>query len=101
MKTETISILAVDDEEPFLHLIETLLHLEGYQVEVAKDGVFAINVLQQQIFDLVLLDVKLPRVDGVEVLKFIRDHSFDTQVIMLSRCARCENCSRVYAIGRI
>ena len=84
MKTETISILAVDDEDSFLHLIKALLTHEGYNVELAKDGVLAINALQQQIFDLVLLDVKLPRVDGLEVLKFIRDHSFDTQVIMLT-----------------
>jgi len=84
MRTETISILAVDDEESFLQLIKALLMHEGYTVEVARDGVLAINALQQQIFDLVLLDVKLPRVDGVEVLKFIRDHSFDTQVIMLT-----------------
>jgi DNA-binding NtrC family response regulator len=84
MKTETISILAVDDEESFLQVIKELLAQEGYNVEVAKDGVLAINTLQQKTYDLVLLDVKLPRVDGVEVLKFIRDHSFDTQVIMLT-----------------
>jgi two-component system response regulator AtoC len=84
MSTESISILAVDDEEQFIDVLETLLAGEGYAVEIAKDGVAAINVLQQQTFDLVLLDVKLPRVDGVEVLKFIRDHSYDTQVIMLT-----------------
>ena len=84
MKTETISILTVDDEDSFLQVIQSLLTQEGYKVEIAKDGVLAINALQQRIFDLVLLDVKLPRVDGVEVLKFIRDHSFDTQVIMLT-----------------
>ena len=84
MKTETISILAVDDEEAFLQLIKAMLANEGYKVEVAKDGVLAINALQQQIFDLVLLDIKLPRVDGIEVLKYIRDHSYDTQVIMLT-----------------
>ena len=84
MKTETISILVVDDEETFLQLVKALLSNEGYKAEVAKDGVLAINALQQQIFDLVLLDIKLPRVDGMEVLKYIHDHSFDTQVIMLT-----------------
>jgi DNA-binding NtrC family response regulator len=84
MKTDNISILAVDDEESFLQVIQTLLIQDGYKTEVARDGVGAINVLQQQNFDLVLLDVKLPRVDGVEVLKFIREHSYDTQVIMLT-----------------
>jgi two-component system response regulator AtoC len=84
MGKEPISVLAVDDEEQFIEVLETLLAEEGYAVEVARDGVAAINVLQQRTFDLVLLDVKLPRVDGVEVLKFIRDHSYDTQVIMLT-----------------
>lgn len=84
MSAESISILVVDDEESFVEVLEVLLRQEGYAVEVAKDGVAAINALQQRTFDLVLLDVKLPRVDGVEVLKFIRDHSYDTQVIMLT-----------------
>jgi two-component system, NtrC family, response regulator AtoC len=84
MKPESISILAVDDEEIFLEVLETLLVQGGYKVETAKDGVQAINTLQQHTFDLVLLDIKLPRVDGMEVLKFIREHSYDTQVIMLT-----------------
>lgn len=84
MKNESISILAVDDEESFLQVIHTLLTQENYKVETAKDGVAAINILQQRTFDLVLLDIKLPRVDGMEVLKFIREHSYDTQVIMLT-----------------
>jgi len=84
MKSEAISILAVDDEEAFLQAIQALLTHEGYNVDVASDGVLAINALQKKIFDLILLDVKLPRVDGVEVLKFIHDQSFDTPVIMLT-----------------
>jgi two-component system NtrC family response regulator len=82
--TESISILAVDDEESFQRVLLALLAQEGYKVEGAKDGVQAINILQQRMYDLVLLDIKLPRVDGIEVLKFIRDHSYDTQVIMLT-----------------
>ena len=84
MKTENISILAVDDEESFLKVVQELLTQEGYKVKIAEDGGLAINALQQNIFVLVLLDIKLPRVDGIEVLNFIRDHSFDTQVIMLT-----------------
>jgi DNA-binding NtrC family response regulator len=84
MKSEAIHVLAVDDEELVLEAVSTLLMEEGYQVETAKDGVAAINTLQQKTFDLVLLDINLPRVDGVEVLKYINDHSLDTQVIMLT-----------------
>ncbi len=84
MKKESISILVVDDELPFLQVVQSLLESKGYLVQTATDGVAAINMLQQKTFDLVLLDIKLPRVDGVEVLRFARDHSFSTQVIMLT-----------------
>jgi two-component system, NtrC family, response regulator AtoC len=84
MKNELIAILVVDDEESFLSLLQSTLVQEGYTVDTAFDGVSAINKLQLRPYDLVLLDVKMPRVDGVEVLKFAKDHYLDTQVIMLS-----------------
>lgn len=84
MKNEMISILVVDDEESFLTLLQSTLTEEGYSVDTAPDGVVAINKLQFKPYDLVLLDVRMPRVDGVEVLKFAKDHYLDTQVVMLS-----------------
>ena len=84
MKNELISILCVDDEETFLTLLHSTLIQEGYAVDTASDGISAINRLQLKPYDLVLLDVKMPRVDGVEVLRFAKDHYLDTQVIMLS-----------------
>lgn len=84
MASPSTSILTVDDEESFLSVLEGLLEQEGYTVKTARDGVEAINILQSRTFDLVLLDVKMPRVDGVEVLKFIKDHYLDTQVVMLT-----------------
>ncbi len=84
MKNEMISILVVDDEESFLSLLHSTLTQEGYSVDTAGDGVTAINKLQLKPYDLVLLDVRMPRVDGIEVLKFAKDHYLDTQVVMLS-----------------
>ena len=84
MKNESISILCADDEENFLTLVHASLIQEGYAVDTASDGISAINKLQLKPYDLVLLDVKMPRVDGVEVLRFAKDHYLDTQVIMLS-----------------
>jgi two-component system, NtrC family, response regulator AtoC len=78
------SILIVDDEESFRDMLITILKPEGYWVETANDGVHAINALQNSFFDLVLLDVHMPRVDGIEVLNFIKDHYIDTQVVMLT-----------------
>ncbi|MBI3787054.1 MAG: response regulator, partial [Ignavibacteriales bacterium] len=84
MAKQNISVLAVDDEEPFLEVLKSLLEQEGFFVNTANDGVAAINILQTVPFDIILLDLKMPRVDGVEVLKFIKDHFFDMQVIMLT-----------------
>ncbi|MFH0988780.1 MAG: sigma-54 dependent transcriptional regulator [bacterium] len=84
MIKHAISVLAVDDEQLFLDIVKPLLEQEGYFVNTATDGVQAINILQTLPFDLVLLDVKMPRVDGLEVLKFIKEHYFDIQVVMLT-----------------
>lgn len=84
MAQSPISVLAVDDEEHFLEVLQTILSGEGYAVKVARDGIEAINILQSSTFDLVLLDVRMPRVDGIEVLKYIRDHFLDMPVIMLT-----------------
>jgi DNA-binding NtrC family response regulator len=84
MAQPSISILAVDDEESFLDIVKSLLTAENYGVETASDGVAAINKLQSRAYDLVLLDIKMPRVDGIEVLKFIKDRYLDTQVVMLT-----------------
>jgi DNA-binding NtrC family response regulator len=78
------SLLVVDDESAFRDTLKPILQDEGYAVEIAADGVEAINQLQEKFFDAVLLDVKMPRVDGLEVLAFVRDHYLDTQVIMLT-----------------
>ncbi|MBI2620577.1 MAG: sigma-54-dependent Fis family transcriptional regulator [Ignavibacteriales bacterium] len=84
MGKQSISVLAVDDEESFLSLLQTILEPEGYDVQTARDGVEAINLLQSKSFDLALLDVKMPRVDGVEVLKYVKDRFLDLPVIMLT-----------------
>ncbi len=99
MRNESISILAVDDEESFLEVLNAALSAEGYRVELAHDGVSAINTLQSRVFDLVLLDVKMPRVDGVEVLRFAREHYLDTQVIMLTGVNDVRNAVECMQLG--
>jgi two-component system, NtrC family, response regulator AtoC len=78
------SVLVVDDEVAILQPLKGVLEQEGYEVQTASDGVSAINCVQSSPFDVVLLDVKMPRVDGIEVLRFIKEHFLDTQVIMLT-----------------
>lgn len=83
-KKHIATILVADDEADFRLMLQNLLITEGHTVISADDGSSAINALQERQFDLVLLDVRMPRIDGVEVLNFIRQQYIDTQVIMIS-----------------
>ncbi|MFA6455397.1 MAG: sigma-54 dependent transcriptional regulator [Bacteroidota bacterium] len=78
------NILVADDENDFRMILQSFLESEGHIVTTAEDGAEAINKLQDKTFDLVLLDIRMPRVDGVEVLQFIKQQYIDTQVIILT-----------------
>jgi DNA-binding NtrC family response regulator len=78
-------ILVVDDEESITFLLKTELEdLSDFDVDVAFNGTEAINRIQSTIYDIALLDIKMPRVSGIDVLRFINEHSPTTQVIMLT-----------------
>jgi two-component system response regulator AtoC len=78
-------ILVVDDEESITYLVKTELEdLPEFEVDTSPSGSDAINLIQSRVYDVVLLDVKMPRISGVEVLKHIKEHSPSSQVIMLT-----------------
>jgi two-component system, OmpR family, KDP operon response regulator KdpE len=68
-------ILVVDDEPRYLRLLEANLKTEGYEVSKAADGVQALDTFSAQPFDLILLDILMPRLDGFAVLQRIRAFS--------------------------
>ncbi len=84
MDKPTLSILAVEDEETLLQMLSRILERHGFYVDTAPDGRVAINMLQTLPYDVVLLDVMMPEVDGIQVLRHIKEHHLDTEVIMLS-----------------
>ena len=67
----TKKILVVEDEPATLRILRYFLSREGYEIAGAKDGVEAMELLAQSRFDLVLSDVKMPRLDGVALAKHI------------------------------
>lgn len=67
-----IRILIVEDERPISDLIKMNLEDEGYQCTCAYDGLSAANILEEQFFDLILLDIMLPHIDGYELLDYIK-----------------------------
>ncbi|HTY10163.1 MAG TPA: sigma-54 dependent transcriptional regulator [Bacteroidota bacterium] len=96
----TYNILVVDDEKSVAFLLkEELSELEKYEVTVAYDGAEAINLLQSQPFDVVLLDVKMPRVSGIEVLKYIREQHPTTIVLMLTNFADVKTAIETMKLG--
>ena len=79
-------ILAVDDEPNILMSIEFILEMEGYEVHIARDGEEALEVAERVRPDLILLDVNMPRKDGYEVCRILREREemAGTRVIMLT-----------------
>ncbi len=80
----TIKILVVDDEKTARKSLADILRLEGYAVETAAEGTAALALLTSRHFDLMLLDIKMPGMDGVDVMQKAASLSPDTQIILLT-----------------
>jgi DNA-binding response OmpR family regulator len=78
------SILIVEDEEKILRLLELELEYEGYQIGKAMDGIDALEAYRAGKWDLILLDVMLPELSGIELLRRIRANDSFTPVILLT-----------------
>lgn len=78
------AILLIDDEKSIRNVLRDILLHEGYQVEEAADGEKGIQQLKEKTFDLVLCDIKMPKMDGLEVLQQIMQLHPDLPVIMIS-----------------
>lgn len=68
-----LKILVVEDEKPISNLIAVNLKKAGYDCQCVFDGAAAADVLENQYFDLILLDVMLPKIDGYELMRYIKD----------------------------
>jgi DNA-binding NtrC family response regulator len=77
-------ILAIDDEQNIRRLIENELGLEGFEVTTAKTGEEGLEKMNELSFDVVLLDIKLPKMNGIEVLRKIRPRIPPPEVIMIT-----------------
>jgi DNA-binding response OmpR family regulator len=77
-------ILIVDDEATARISLAEILHLEEFEVSVADSGEMGLEYLEKETFDLMLLDIKMPGIDGVEVLKKAAEHNPECKVILLT-----------------
>jgi len=90
-------VLVVDDEEPILELLKYNLEKNGYEVKTAQDGARAVDIARKFIPDLVLLDIMMPKMDGVETCRLLRDLPELQKMFVVFLTARSEEYSEVAA----
>jgi two-component system alkaline phosphatase synthesis response regulator PhoP len=92
------AILIVEDEENLQEALKLNLELEGYDITCAENGAIALKRVDEGYFDLIILDVMLPEIDGFDVCESIRLQNIDTPILMLS--ARSGSVDRVTGLKR-
>ncbi len=95
----TANILIVDDEE-----VVRLSHLRSLQsancnARVAEDGIEALKVMEQQPFDVILLDLRMPNLDGMEVLRTIKDRWPESEVVVITGYPTIESAKEAVRLG--
>jgi len=78
------NILVIDDEKSILDLLSIVLKKEGYRVKTCLTPARVFELLEKEAFDMVICDIKLPEVSGMEILSFIRENHPETPVIMIT-----------------
>jgi len=84
-------ILVVEDEQRLAEVLQKQLHESGFQADVASDGYVGKRMIEQTAYDLVILDINLPLMNGYELCREIRKTNFNTPIIMLTALGTPEN----------
>jgi DNA-binding NtrC family response regulator len=92
-------ILVVDDEALIRDFLREALTRRSYHVDQAEDGKQAKEVLKEQRYDMVVTDLKMPGVSGLDLLRFIKAHQSETQVIMMTAYGTIENAVEAMRLG--
>jgi DNA-binding NtrC family response regulator len=90
-EAQKLSILIVDDEEDILNVLKLILTKEGYQVDTALDGKQALQLFRKKSYDIVLTDLRMPEMDGIELLERIKEIRPETEVLIMTAYASVES----------
>ena len=102
LREETVSlgsVLIIDDEAAIRESLQTLLELEGYEVDTANDGTDGLARLADRPYDLVLLDFAMPERNGIEILQDIRERDSELAIIMITAYGTVENAVNAMQAG--
>jgi len=92
-------ILVVDDEENIRKVLETIFAQKGYRVTTVENGFAAMKVVEGERVDMAIIDLKMPGMDGMELLGRIKDHSSDITVVVITGYADVENTAKALKAG--
>jgi DNA-binding NtrC family response regulator len=97
----TKRILLVDDEEIVIRSCRRILETHPYETDVARNGLEALEKVNEHHFDLVVLDIKMPKMDGIEVLQRIKEFRPDTDVIMVTGLHEIDTAVHAMKLGAL
>jgi len=92
-------ILIVEDEKKMRHLLSIILERKGHEVEQACDGVEGLERIQERPFDIVITDIKMPRMDGMELLRNITNMDIPCPVVFITAFATLESAIQAMRVG--
>ncbi len=92
-------ILIVDDEQSMRELLSIMLRKEGFDVVAAANGESAIKAIQSDIYDLVITDIRMPQINGIELLRTVKEVSPETVVIVITAFASTETAVDAMKLG--
>jgi two-component system, OmpR family, alkaline phosphatase synthesis response regulator PhoP len=98
MNNQKLSILLVEDEENIHETLRLNLELEGYEVTSAYDGIQALKAVQDEYFDLIIMDIMIPEIDGISVTQNIRLTNNEVPILILS--AKNSSADRVLGLKK-
>lgn len=92
-------ILVVDDEESIREFLDIMLRKEGYEVTLAEDGARAADLLKKKSFDMVISDLQMPNMTGMELLKHVKDVYPDTVFMLITAFGTTESAVEAMKLG--
>lgn len=92
-------ILVIDDESSILNMLKVLLSVEGYQVTAYQEATKALEVVCQEEFDLVITDLRMAPISGMDVLKYVREQRPALPVIIMTAYGKVETAIESFQIG--
>ena len=92
-------VLILEDNELLLETLEDFLENEGFEIDLAKDGEEALRLIYNNSYNLYLLDIKVPLVNGIELLKELREYGDETPAIFITSSTDKESITNGYKVG--